>query len=407
MPANRNAIVIVVDRLGADSLGPYGNTSVETPGHNRLAAESLLFENMLTDSTDLQQVYRSYLQGTHAFSNDSDRSSLAALLEARGIDRIMVSDDEEVLDHHEASRFRQRIEVPLEAKRAERDGETQFARLFGHTTGILEELSSPFLLWIHSSGMTGSWDAPLDRRRVLSDEDELDPAEFIEPPEIHLADDYDPDDLLLIAQAYAAQVQVLDYCLDAFLNHLSESPNWDQTLVAFTSPRGYPLGEHLVVGSHDAPLHNELLHVPMLLRLPAPEFAMRRSHRLCQPGDLFETLINWLDVRGGDPPRSRFESVDLIDLASNRSPVTRDRLCAADRDEKAIRTRGWFLREHAEHSALFVKPDDKWEVNDVSGRREDIVQQMCLALKQFDQGMKQGDFESISALTESLIDPVL
>lgn len=53
-----NAIVLVVDRLGAGYLGPYGNTWLETPHWNRLAARSALFEWALTDAVDLPTVYR-------------------------------------------------------------------------------------------------------------------------------------------------------------------------------------------------------------------------------------------------------------------------------------------------------------------------------------------------------------
>ena len=40
----RNAVVLVIDRLGADLLGAYGSTLFETPNFNRLAAQSLLFD---------------------------------------------------------------------------------------------------------------------------------------------------------------------------------------------------------------------------------------------------------------------------------------------------------------------------------------------------------------------------
>ena len=50
----RSAIILVVDRLGAGHLGPYGNTWVETPALNRLAAESVLFELAITDSPQLE-----------------------------------------------------------------------------------------------------------------------------------------------------------------------------------------------------------------------------------------------------------------------------------------------------------------------------------------------------------------
>ena len=64
----RNAVVLVVDRLGAGNLGPYGNTWIDTPQFNRLAMESLLCEFALSDCPCLSTAYRAYWHGGHALS---------------------------------------------------------------------------------------------------------------------------------------------------------------------------------------------------------------------------------------------------------------------------------------------------------------------------------------------------
>ena len=48
----QHAIVLVVDRLAAPFLGPYGNTWLDTPQFNRLAASSMLMEHALIESTE-------------------------------------------------------------------------------------------------------------------------------------------------------------------------------------------------------------------------------------------------------------------------------------------------------------------------------------------------------------------
>ena len=80
-----NAIVIVVDRLGAGYFGPYGNTWIQTPNGNRLAARSVLFEFAMTDAVDLPTVYRSYWQGLHAMSSGRAVRSLPEIAMSRGI----------------------------------------------------------------------------------------------------------------------------------------------------------------------------------------------------------------------------------------------------------------------------------------------------------------------------------
>jgi len=54
---SRVLIVLIVDGLRARALGAYGNTAYETPALDQLASESLLFDRVLGESTDLDDVY--------------------------------------------------------------------------------------------------------------------------------------------------------------------------------------------------------------------------------------------------------------------------------------------------------------------------------------------------------------
>ena len=66
--------------------------------------------------------------------------------------------------------------------------------------------------------------------------------------------------------AYAGQVPVLDLCLATLMEVLDEHPRRDELLLLVTSPSGFPLGEHLRVGSVDDALYGELVHVPAIMR---------------------------------------------------------------------------------------------------------------------------------------------
>ena len=87
------AIVLVVDRLGAGFLGPYGNTWVETQHCNRLASQSLLCEFAFSDSSSLEAVYRSYWTGLHAMSSGDAEVTLPALASSAGLRTILLTDD--------------------------------------------------------------------------------------------------------------------------------------------------------------------------------------------------------------------------------------------------------------------------------------------------------------------------
>lgn len=289
MPSPNSAIVLVIDRLGAGFLGPYGNTWLETPGFNRLASLSLLCEHLLATSPDLATTYRSYWHAS------AESPSLPQLARQAGCHTVLVTDDETVANFPGAADFDELHLVKTEpAKRpAQEVEETAFIRLLDAAVTQLEawkQADQPQLLWIHARGMNGSWDAPLELRQQFADEDDPTPAEDVEPPQERLAKDHDPDELLRISHAYAGQVAVVDSGLQAFLQAIDELPQRESTLFAVTSPRGYPLGEHLRLGECDQALYGELLHVPCYVRFPQNEGALLRTQDLCQPADLFSTL---------------------------------------------------------------------------------------------------------------------
>ena len=51
---------------------------------------------------------------------------------------------------------------------------------------------------------------------------------------------------------------------------------------------------------------------------------------------------------------------------------------------------------------MFVKPDDRWEVNEVSVRCRDVVEQMAQALRQFEQAAQTTPFVDPPAVSRVL-----
>src|SRR5438105_12240723 len=95
-----NAVVLVIDRLGAGWLGPYGNTWLETPNFNRLAASSVLWETVVAESPDLRSSYRSCWTGRHVLEASSEAwSPLPDLATNAGGLTALVTDEAEVAGH--------------------------------------------------------------------------------------------------------------------------------------------------------------------------------------------------------------------------------------------------------------------------------------------------------------------
>ena len=158
--------------------------------------------------------------------------------------------------------------------------------------------------------------------------------------------------------------------------------------------RGFPLGEHRRVGGVDRRLHADQLHVPWMVRFPDGARQLGRIGRLVSPLDLSPTLVEWVGAKverrnitlmGG----ARYNSCD------RRKTVWRDSLLSASvaTGERAIRTLGWSLLfdERAERRELFVRPDDRWEANDVAALCPDVMDELIEMARNEETRIRAGD----------------
>ena len=404
MSANaRSGIVLVVDRLGAGYLGPYGNTWIETPHFNRLGAESMLFEFVLADSPRLPTLYRSYWTGAHAMAEAPGTGGVPDLLASTAIHTVLVTDDTEVSEMDGAECFDERILVGQEpvARAVQEPGQTQMARLFAAAVDWLEQAPQPFLLWIHSRGMAGPWDAPSEFRNRFADEDDPLPPAEVEPPVRRLQTGYDPDEVLGWQHAYAGQITVLDLCLGVLLDAVKSSAGRDDTLLMVTSPRGYPLGEHGRIGTRDELLYGELLHVPWFVRFPGGAAATVRCPQLVQPPDMFASVLDWL---GMEMEGTGTWGTSVLRAADGELGAVRDRAAACADGCRALRTPAWFLLRHPDsRRELFAKPDDRWEANEVADRCQETVEELDRLLDEFQHAVQAADPARLTPLSETLL----
>ncbi len=178
---------------------------------------------------------------------------------------------------------------------------------------------------------------------------------FLTAPEFELPSPFDPDERLLVQRGYAAQMTVLDTCLGPLLELFRDARQ--PTAFLLTSARGYPLGEHHQVGlSGGKCLYGELVHLPLIVRLPDGTGWGERTQALVQPTDIPLTVLELLTQpqaasrmpAGGSNSRSVLGK-SLVPLIEDDRRSWRDRLVlgtagGVQSAEMAIRTRDWYLR---------------------------------------------------------------
>jgi len=397
-----NCICLVIDRLHVGYPGCYGNSWIETPTFNRLAADGFLFDRALIESPELAAQYASYATGTHALARSSrgavqsphsgTQPTLAARLAAGGVHTTLISDDPAVSEFPSCDAFDEivRVEQHYADAPANDVAQTNLGRYFAVVTQWLQSAPEPFCLWLHCGALASSWDAPLDLRQKYADEDEPPPLSETAVPCRQLAADYDPDELLSIVRAYAGQVSLLDLCLGATIDELDRLPVAKRTLLSVLSARGFPLGEHRRIGPiDDDALYAELVHAAWILRFPDGGGAAARTGALVQACDLAPTLLDWFKL---PPSPADCDGQSLLPLVRGEVESIRDRaIIVGAGGGRAIHTPAWYLLDprkpagaDAAKSAapveLYAKPDDRWELNDVADRCPSVVELLEQAL---------------------------
>ncbi len=387
-----NTICLVLDCLHTGFLGPYGNSWIDTPAFDRLASQAFTLDCALVDSPRLDRLYDSYWHVKHALAPTSGPgASFPARVREAGLAPILMTDDGTVSAHPLAVEFDQIVAFdsasPRKGKRlAAHLEETYFASCFAQLVDWLDRAPRDFFLWCHLGSLGRIWDAPMEYRTAYSSPGDPEPYLDMTIPRRQLQPNYDPDELFGIVQAYSGQVSLLDACLAGLLGMLDDCPLGEDTALAVLGSRGFPLGEHLQVGLDALPLYGELIQTPALVRLPDGCGAAARSPELVQPADLSATLLELV----GAPTVELNGPMSLLPIIRGEADTTRECVVLAGANaEHGLRTPAWYFRR-TESPELFVKPDDRWEANNVASRCAEVVEQFDVVLAQFSQATSNG-----------------
>ena len=140
---------------------------------------------------------------------------------------------------------------------------------------------------------------------------------------------------------YASEVQAADAAIGHLAAELMRRGLWENTVVVLTSDHGEALGEHGLIG-HVENLYDELLHVPLVIRLPhgRPNGQLRRAtESLVRHVDVAPTVLDLLGLPGLSEPsgRSLLEEGEETLIAETHPPeAPRTLYCLRDQTYKLI-----------------------------------------------------------------------
>ena len=353
-----NIFCLSIDGLQNAMLGTYGNAWIQTPALNRLAAQSVVFDQYYTPSLNLWDIFDILIGNP-----------------VRGTHNILLTDDSDVLLHPRFGEFskKQLLETSSSSESVHELENTQIFKAMASAVDLYRTTSTmsdtPSLCWLHLNGFRGIWDFPLHYREIHRDDEDPEPYKGVELPNYSAPS---PDELQAVLEAYSGGVAVLDDVILVLLN-LLENNELGETIFVLMGTRGFSLGEHHRIGANDS-LYSENLHLPLIIRFPRQEYATVRVPRLVQPQDLAE----WFQIQKKLPYAPLFQCVQEETVTKHEPHL----YFHNESGETAILTPEWFLRRTENNRAeLYVKPDDRFEVNDVADRREDVAEELLQRLE--------------------------
>ncbi|MGQ9503962.1 MAG: sulfatase-like hydrolase/transferase [Thermogutta sp.] len=467
-----NILILNVEGLRPEYLGPYGNDWIDTPHFNRLAVQGFVFDHCFAGGLDLRKQLTAIWSGCHPSQASKKEAAisrgaarwLAEWFRLAGWFTTLVSSSEAAVQHPGAVAFDEhRLVAPLrtvkkeEAQSFARDeiienpqrlvaigepardwSETRTAAFFSHLIEIIEAKDGPRFVWCQLTTLNSVWESPLEIRERFREPGDPPAWQGTNIPRAHFSRDTDPDVYLPFVQAYAAEIYVLDLCLGGLLEAIRQWPSENPWTLVLLSSCGLPLGEHGYLGHHRECFHAESLHVPLIFNFSDGIGEAQRSQALVYPHDALPTLIDrlsWEKQSSQSPLKTSDEAGagtgvwisgrSLMPVIRGELESVRDRVFSvAESKCMGILTPAWFAQillakgstlpenmgtpeddenqrtlrrlkalsdgrdsvstgqdteleiflSHIEISELrqlvrlFVKPDDRWEINEVADR---------------------------------------
>lgn len=387
------ALVIAARGLRLDYVGCYGNPWIETPALDALAARGAVFDQHFAAGIEREAADHVWRTGRYATAEGPATSTsapdLIAFLNAHGVATSLVVDGSwpgprafaegwQTVDHVTAAAQDKPLECAIQV--AQRALRALTAR-------------TDWLLWVDLATALPPWNVPAEfathyfREEAAAAADENDEEAEVEvEPLTPLPDpalgpvDADDDTLYLRLQgSYAAAVTYLDAGIAELLGAVP-----GDVLVVVTSDAGFALGEHGQVGPGSKWPWQTLAHVPLLLRLPGGAAAGRRVSALTLSVDLAPTLAGLFGLALPEVHGQNLIPLLQGDVETIR-PYAVSWLPAEGGKSVALRTPEWSLLRSADDGAirLHVRPDDRWEVNDVRQHHLELTEALERTMQAF------------------------
>jgi len=340
-----NVLFVVMDTVRADHLTPYGYDRETTPGLAEFATEAAVFEEAVAPAPWTLPVHASLFTGLYPSQHGADQenpylegaTTLAETLSAAGYDTACYSSNAWITPYthltdgfdHQDNFFEvmpgDLLSGPL-ARAWKTMNDNERLRAIADKLVSLGNVAHEY--FAGGEGADSKTPAVIDRTKAFVEEAD-DWFAFVNLMDAHLpyhppdefadefapgvdstdvcqnskeynsgARDIDDDEWADIRNLYDAEIAHIDAQLTRLFDWLKERGEWEDTTVVVCADHGELHGEHDLYG-HEFCLYDPLVNVPLMVKHPALD-ADRRTDTV-ELVDLYHTVLDALDVSGGDP----------------------------------------------------------------------------------------------------------
>jgi arylsulfatase A-like enzyme len=348
----KNVVVLVIDTLRADKLRPFNpKTRVNTPIIDRFALEGVVFELAQSPENWTKPAVASILTGLHPQTHqqktgDAALPSSAELL-SEHLKRQGFATGSFIANGYVSDRFGFDQGWDDYTNYIREGKSTEAKDVFEEAGNWIEaHKESRFLAYIQTIDPHVPYDPPAEYLQMY------DPTEYVgqikprmtgellekakrNPPQVV----FDTRDKQRLKALYDGEISKHDYFFGLFLDRLAKLGLADDTLVVVTADHGEEFDDHGSWG-HGHSVYQELLHVPLMFRLPNRLPAGARVANAVSTLDVSATVTNLLGV----PDMPHNEGHTLVSLMLGELPTWPAVAFSDFQDDRRVITTGrWKL----------------------------------------------------------------
>ncbi len=305
-----NIILISVDTLRADRLGCYGYDRPTSPAVDNFAGKSVLFENVIAESSWTLPSHMTIFTGLYPRSHgvvdsnlklNEEIPTLTGKLRSSGYKTYADTGGAFVHGSYGFKRGFQKYDNSRES----------FGRVLYRASKHIDSVKnkSDFFLFLH----TFTVHCPYSVSEKLGKKFDT------QPPKNHIDTEgkcgnphynsmnLNSGEVKFLSDRYDASIRRMDEAFGRFYEYLSKKGILENTVLVFLSDHGEEFMEHGQIG-HERTLFRESLKVPLIIKVPG-----YKPSRIDRPAGLVDVMPTLLDLAGIQIP-SRLQGRSLIPL---------------------------------------------------------------------------------------------